>query len=129
MQDARAGSIEEVLRTHADSLDTTAAAEALQRRSTGFSAETLVAMNPAWRGQATEQIIAGHSPASVVCTFELLQAARSLSLPQALELELDAAKRAIRHPDFIEGVRAVLVDKHRRPRWSEASTRGHAALV
>src|SRR5262245_28180417 len=128
LQDARAGSIEQVLRTHADPLDTTAAAEALQRESTGFNAETLAALNRAWRGQATDQTIAAHSPESVACTFELLQAARGLSLPQALELELVAAKRAIRHPDFIEGVRAVLVDKHRRPRWSEASTRALASL-
>ena len=121
LQDARAGSIEEVLRTNADPLDTTAAAEALQRQSAGFGADTLAAVIQAWRGQATEQIIAAHSPASVACTFELLRAARRLSLPQTLKLELDAAMRAIRRPDFIEGVRAVLVDKDRRPRWSAAS--------
>jgi len=121
LQDARAGSIEEVLRMHADPLDITAAAAVLQRQSKGFDAESLAAAYQAWRGQATEQIIATHSPASVAWTFELLRAARRLSLPQALALELDAAKRAIRHPDFIEGVRAVLVDKDRRPRWSAAS--------
>jgi enoyl-CoA hydratase/carnithine racemase len=121
LQDAPAGSIEEVLRTHADPLDTTAAAEALQRRSRGFDAETLPAVYQAWRAQATEQSIAEHSPASVAWTFELLRSARGLSLAEALGLELAAAKRAIRHPDFHEGVRAVLVDKDRRPRWHEVS--------
>ena len=120
LQDARAGSIEEVLRSYAEPLDTSAAAEALRRQSAGFDAETLAAAYEAWRAQAAEQSIAAHSPASVAWTFELLRAARGLSLAQALELELAAAKRAIRHPDFLEGVRAVLIDKDHRPRWHEA---------
>lgn len=118
LQDARAESIGDVLRRHADQLDTEPAAAALQRQSTGFDASTLAALNKAWRDQATEQGIATHSPAGVGRAFELLKAAHGHSLPRALQLELDAAKRAIRHPDFIEGVRAVLVDKDRRPRWS-----------
>ena len=44
----------------------------------------------------------------------------SRTLAEALVLELEAARRAIRHPDFLEGVRAVLVDKDHRPRWHEA---------
>jgi enoyl-CoA hydratase/carnithine racemase len=124
LQNAGAGSIEDVLRRHVDPLNTDAAAAALQRQSTGFDAATLAALNQAWRGQATEQSVAAHSPASVRRTFELLNAARGHSLPRALQLELDAAKRAIRHPDFIEGVRAVLVDKDRRPWWSRGQGRG-----
>ena len=120
LQDARAGSIEEVLRGHADPLDTTAAAEALRRGSAGFDAETLAAVVRAWRSRASEEVIAAHSPASVASTFELLRAARGRTLAQALVLELDAARRAIRHPDFLEGVRAVLIDKDHRPRWNEA---------
>lgn len=38
-------------------------------------------------------------------------------LAACLGYELEAARAIIRHPDFVEGVRAVLVDKTRDPRW------------
>src|SRR5262249_24960274 len=94
-----------------------------RRQSKGFDADTLATVLEAWRAQATEESIAKHSPASVAATFELLRAARGRSLAQALELEFQAASRALRRPDFLEGVRAALVDKAHRPRWSSAFAR------
>jgi enoyl-CoA hydratase len=58
------------------------------------------------------------SPASLDVTLDLLARGRELSLADCLAMELDAADRVITSPDFIEGVRAALVDKDRQPRWA-----------
>jgi enoyl-CoA hydratase len=58
------------------------------------------------------------SPASLAVTLDLLARGRELSLADCLAMELEAADRVITSPDFIEGVRAALVDKDRQPRWS-----------
>ena len=61
------------------------------------------------------------SPRSLHETLTLLQNGKSLSLSECLKQELEAAKRAIRHPDLIEGVRAVIVDKDHAPKWASQS--------
>lgn len=58
------------------------------------------------------------SPASLAVTLDLLARGRELSLADCLDMELEAADRVITSPDFIEGVRAALVDKDRQPRWT-----------
>lgn len=57
------------------------------------------------------------SPASLRLTLELMRGAQGRSLADCLQAELVLAKRVTRSPDFAEGVRAMLVDKDRRPRW------------
>jgi enoyl-CoA hydratase len=57
------------------------------------------------------------SPASLRTTLDLLRAARGRTLEDCLQAELALAKQVTRGADFAEGVRAVLVDKDRRPRW------------
>ena len=37
---------------------------------------------------------------------------------QVLELDLTLARQFQRHADFPEGVRALLIDKDRKPKWS-----------
>ncbi|TPK87038.1 enoyl-CoA hydratase/isomerase family protein [Mesorhizobium sp. B2-4-13] len=49
----------------------------------------------------------------------LLDAGANDSLESCLRRELTVASTAIRHPDFIEGVRAILVDKDRLPVWQD----------
>lgn len=46
---------------------------------------------------------------------------RHLSLAECFRRELCMAVQASRHPDFREGVRALLVDKDRNPNWSVES--------
>jgi enoyl-CoA hydratase len=43
---------------------------------------------------------------------------RLLGLEQVLALDLAVARQCQRHPDFPEGVRALLIDKTRDARWS-----------
>ncbi len=51
------------------------------------------------------------SPFAMDLTRRLLHEAKNHDLETCLQLELKASVEAVRHPDFIEGIRAVLVDK------------------
>ncbi len=61
--------------------------------------------------------LASKSPYAMDLTRRLLAEAKNHDLATCLELELIAADEAVRHPDFIEGIRAVLVDKD-KPSWA-----------
>lgn len=73
-------------------------------------------------GWAREQAAAIRrlSPSATLLTFDLLRRGGALTLPRCFDAELDAMLRALRRPDFAEGVRAMVVDKDRAPRWSPA---------
>lgn len=78
------------------------------------------APEPGARKAAEE--IAGNSPSSVKITLSALRAARRLGqLAPCLDQEFRVTLSVIRDPDFVEGVRAAVVDKDRSPRWSPAS--------
>jgi len=64
--------------------------------------------------------LANGSPTAAHVSWEYLRRSRRLSLPQVLELDLVLAKQCQRHPDFPEGVRALLIDKDRKPSWAPA---------
>ena len=51
------------------------------------------------------------SPHAMDITRQLLQDAKGQDLSTCLQLELRVAAEIVRHPDFAEGIRAVLVDK------------------
>ncbi|MER7762079.1 enoyl-CoA hydratase/isomerase family protein [Streptomyces sp. NPDC097619] len=71
--------------------------------------------------EAAERIL-GHSPTAVKVTLAALRRARALdTLEQCLEQEWRVSTAALAGPDLPEGVRAQVVDKDRRPRWSPAS--------
>jgi enoyl-CoA hydratase len=60
------------------------------------------------------------SPTSLLVTHEMLARARHLDLPGCLAMDVALAKNVTPHPDFAEGVRALLVDKDNTPRWRPA---------
>ncbi len=77
-----------------------------------------LAAEPSPFGPATLAALSGFSPSSICWSFEILRRGALQSLPAALATELRLVRRVTRHPDFAEGVRAMLVDKDRLPRWT-----------
>ena len=57
------------------------------------------------------------SPSALCWTLEALRRGANLTLPQCQAAELALTRTTMRHPDFAEGVRAMVVDKDRKPRW------------
>lgn len=70
-----------------------------------------------WLAAATETYRAG-CPASAAVMWEIFHRARHLSLAEVFRMELTLSVNFCAAPDFREGVRALLVDKDRQPRWS-----------
>ncbi|MEU5340442.1 enoyl-CoA hydratase/isomerase family protein [Streptomyces sp. NPDC020766] len=64
------------------------------------------------------------SPQSLEITHALLARGRQQTLRECLGTELALTRTTIRTPDFLEGVRAALVDKDRSPTWRRASHGG-----
>lgn len=64
--------------------------------------------------------VAQGSPFSIQLVWRQMQEGRHLSLRQAFCLELILAARVLEHPDFHEGVRALLADRDMRPVWKDA---------
>ena len=60
------------------------------------------------------------SPSALHWTLRALRRGRGLTLKQALEAEFALTRTTMAHPDFAEGVRAMVVDKDRNPSWQPA---------
>jgi enoyl-CoA hydratase len=66
-----------------------------------------------------DELMRSGSPTSKAFIHESHLAARKLAtIEEVLALDLRLAQLFCRHPDFAEGVRAVLVDKDRKPNWA-----------
>ena len=57
------------------------------------------------------------SPSALHWTLLALRRGRGLTLPQALDAEFALTRTTMAQPDFAEGVRAMIVDKDRKPVW------------
>jgi enoyl-CoA hydratase len=73
-----------------------------------------------WAGAALKAMRQG-SPSSLHWTLKALLRGRDMTLPQALDAEFALTRTTTVHPDFLEGVRAMVVDKDRRPVWQPAT--------
>lgn len=73
-----------------------------------------------WLAKAARTMLAG-SPGTARLAFTLLQRMRQRSLEDVFRTEYVAALHAAAHGDFAEGIRALLIDKDRKPRWNPAT--------
>jgi len=69
-------------------------------------------------GSATAKTIRSASPLSAACTIELVRRARaSGDIRVALQQEYRFTSRSASQGDFVEGIRAAIIDKDRNPQW------------
>lgn len=69
---------------------------------------------------STIAMLRGMAPSSLVLSLRMLRDGAHRTLPQCLDAELRATRVVTAAHDFVEGVRAMVVDKDRNPRWEPA---------
>jgi len=75
-------------------------------------------VNGEWE-QATLKTLRRNAPLSVACTVDAVHRARTLRrIEDALALEYRFTARCMEHGEFLEGVRAAVIDKDRNPQWA-----------
>lgn len=75
-----------------------------------------------WLSRARDSLASG-SPLAALWSFRQLQETRHASLREVFQSEILLATNIMRHPEFAEGVRALLIDKDRNPQWQYKATR------
>lgn len=73
-----------------------------------------------WLAQAGAAFAKG-SPTSAMLSVALQRRLRHASLAEVFRLEWQASIGCCMQPDFAEGVRALLIDKDKQPRWQPAT--------
>ncbi len=105
------------LRRHFDLIGELMAGDDLEDIATRL--RTLRSDDP-WLTAATTAFSKG-SPTSIALAFELWRRALHLSLADVFRLEYTASLGCCAHSDFVEGIRALLIEKDRKPRFHPES--------
>ncbi|MBE0482309.1 MAG: enoyl-CoA hydratase/isomerase family protein [Bacterioplanes sp.] len=96
--------------------------------NTVFAENDLVAIDRALRTHSNEshwwktgvqQYLKG-CPATAALIMVQLERGQRMSLKEVVQWELILAWQAVRHPDFTEGIRALVLDKDGQPNWQHA---------
>ena len=72
-----------------------------------------------WAEQTTK-LMRQCSPTMLLVTLRQLARGKTLSLADCFRMEIGMMAQCVEQGDFIEGVRALLIDKDHSPRWSPA---------
>ncbi len=80
----------------------------LERHPSSFAAETLAALK-------------AKAPMSVGLAFRQLEDGRGLDFDDMMVREYRLVQACLAAPDFYEGIRALLIDKDKQPKWTPAT--------
>lgn len=125
--DAKGAPVEETIRALAEDAGPPQLAARRADIEHAFGGDSVEAMLEKLRGmpsewaQKTAATLAQKSPKSMKLTLAAVRNAQRLgSLEAALDVEYRLCVRLFEDGEFIEGVRALIVDKDRQPKWSPA---------
>jgi len=76
---------------------------------------------------ATAALMESRSPLAMAVTLETLRCGRHLMLEDCFALELHLDRQWFERGDLIEGVRALIIDKDKKPQWNPASVQALSA--
>lgn len=83
----------------------------------------LLELGTEWSKDALKKIYR-NSPLALACALQLIRDQRhSKSIEEALDMEFRFTFRSARYSDFIEGIRAQVIDKDFKPDWKHSSLR------
>jgi enoyl-CoA hydratase len=100
---------------HADEIDAMFGADSLEA-----ILAALVEAGTEWAAREHDLILA-KSPTCTRIAFRQIREGAHLEFEDCMRLEYRLARFCMMHPDFYEGVRAVIIDKDHRPNWSPAT--------
>ena len=69
----------------------------------------------------TARVMRTKSPLSMAIALEQMKRGPDLTFEEAMRTEFRIVSRMMDNPDFLEGVRAVVIDKDHAPRWRPAA--------
>jgi enoyl-CoA hydratase len=123
--DRKGGSVDDAISAFAQdagSSPLTIGSTEIDRTFAGRSVEGMVAalaQMPGERSEKTAATLRQKSPKALMLTLAAIRGARALSsLEKALTVEYRLTVRLFEDGEFPEGVRALIIDKDREPKWS-----------
>lgn len=105
------------LRSHYDQIEALCRKPTLAEVVAGILALDL---DDAWLQKAVATLRAG-APGSAALGVALQDKVRHLSLAEVFRLEFVVSLQCATRPDFVEGIRALIIDKDQKPQWQPAT--------
>lgn len=68
-------------------------------------------------GEKLRKQVASLSPLSMAIVFEQITRGKAMTLKEVFEMEYKISQGFVNHTEFFEGVRALLIEKDKNPKW------------